>query len=108
MAKMATAMAMLMGVHGESDDVPPEVFHGLLIEQELNFTTEPGAVIVAASEVRSSTGRDAEQWRVATDREFVENFVQRNVHRVTTEADKKRHGPPLPMKVVYTIKARVV
>ena len=41
---------------------------------------------------------------MATEQEYVENFVQKNVSRVATEADKRQYGPPLPMKLVYTLK----
>ena len=84
--------------------MPPDVAHGLSTEHDVDLMDGPGSVTVPAAEVRKTTGREAEQWRAATEKEYVENFVQRNVYRVATEVDKRRHGPPLPMKLVYTKK----
>ena len=102
---MLRAMAAVMGAFGEAVEAPADLLHDLPREQDvIENLTQPGTTTVSAAEVKKATGREAEAWRVATEKEYVENFVQRNVHRVATEADRKRHGPPLPMKLVYTRK----
>ena len=63
-----------------------------------------GAKTMTAAEVNASTGLEAERWRVPTEKEYVDNFVQRNVYTVARPEDVRRCGPPLPMKCVYTTK----
>ena len=93
---------MMMNSHGESVDLPSELVHDLMTEDEVHDIKEPGTITVSASDVKKTTG--PEKWRVATEQAYVENFVQKNVSRVATEADKRQYGPPLPMKLVYTLK----
>ena len=38
------------------------------------------------------------------EKEYVENFVQRNVFTVTTDEERRKHGIPLPMKLVFSFK----
>ena len=102
---MLRAMAAVLGATGEAVEVPAELLHDLPREQDvIESLTQPGTVTVSPAEVKHATGREAEQWRAATEKEYVDNFVQRNVHRVATDVDRRRHGPPLPMKLVYTRK----
>ena len=98
------ACSTLLGSDGENVDVPDAPVHGLEQDQDI---TEPDVKPVTPAEVRASTGATAEGWRAAVEREFVENFVQRNVFTVTTEDERRRHGSPLPMKLVFTLKKLV-
>ena len=65
----------------------------------------PGTRTVTQAEVRASTGTEAEDWRTAIEDEFQKNFVDRNVFTTSTPEECRRYGAPLPMKLVYTIKA---
>ena len=80
------------------------MLHGLSTEAELDILREPGARPVSAAEVRASTGTEKESWRQAIEEEFVKNFVERNVYTPSTEEEKRRHGPALPMKLVFAQK----
>ena len=96
------ACAVINNASGEPGNLPSELIHELMVEGSSEL--DPGARTVTAAEVRASTGKTAEGWRAATEKEFVENFQQRNVFTVTTEEERRAYGAPLPMKLVYTMK----
>ena len=60
---------------------------------------------MSAHEVQASTEKAAEAWRSAIEDEFYKNFVDRSVFTVSTAAERRAYGAPLPMKLVYTLKA---
>ena len=65
---------------------------------------DPASRTVQPKEVRESVGIEAEGWRAAMEKEYNDNFLQRNVFTVTTEHERRTHGTPLPMKLVFTLK----
>eukprot|EP00975_Prorocentrum_lima_P063370 12891105-Prorocentrum_lima.AAC.1 len=56
--------------------VDPANRHDLLYEDDLAIA--PGTRIVSAQEVRDATGHRAEDWRVATEKELLDNCRNRN------------------------------
>ena len=97
--------ATLLNTQGTVDEVPGEIVHELRSEHDSKEEEWKGAKTMTAAEVNACTGREAERWRVATEKEYVDNFVQRNVYTVASGTDVRRCGPPLPMKCVYNKKA---
>ena len=59
MAKMV--MSMMMKSNGESVDLPSELVHDLVTKDEAHDMKEPGTITVSASDVKKSTGPEAEK-----------------------------------------------
>ena len=100
-AAFCRAAAAMLGADGEYHDVPDEAIHGLVLESDI---LDPASRTVQPKEVRESVGIEAEGWRAAMEKEYNDNFLQRNVFTVTTEHERRTHGTPLPMKLVFTLK----
>ena len=92
----------MMGTEGEYTEVPDVAIHGLALESDMLL--EPDSRTVQNAEVRGAVGKEAEGWRGAIEKEYADNFVQRNVFTVTTEDERRKYGMPLPMKLVFTMK----
>ena len=90
-----------MNANGEYEEIPSEVIHGLVMEGDL--LQEPDTYSVSAAEVKQATGTRTEEWKAALEKEHHENFVERNMFTVTTAEERRQHGPPLPMRLVFTM-----
>ena len=104
-ALFCRAAAAMMGAEGEYSEIPDVAIHGLALESDMLL--EPDSRTVQNAEVRGAVGKEAEGWRGAIEKEYVDNFVQRNVFTVTTEDERRKYGMPLPMKLVFTMKKYV-
>ena len=71
----------------------------------IDMVAEPGARIVPESEVRKATGMEYGKWREAAEKELNESFNAMGAVTVTTPEERARHGKPLPMKAVWSIKS---
>ena len=79
--------------------------HGLELEVEVDLTATQGPRTVTAKEVKASIGKTAEGWTRAVDEELIKNFAGSNVFTISTDAEKRAYGLPLPMKLVYVQKS---
>ena len=59
--------------------------------------------IVKPQEVKSSTGDRAERWKLAAEAELSNNFVNMGAFHVTTDAERRAFGRPLPMLCVWSV-----
>ena len=100
----ATVAMTILDEQAKSYELPDAVLHGLDLEEDVDLTAENGSRIVTAAEVKASTGSIAEGWVRAVENEFNVNFTGRNVFTISTAAERKEYGTPLPMKMVYTQK----
>ena len=90
-AAFCRAAAAMLGSSGEYAEVPDEAIHGLALDTDI---LEPNSKTVQPADVRKATGKEAEGWRAAMDKEYVDNFVQRNVFSITTDEERRIHGAP--------------
>ena len=99
----------MMNQNGDVDEVPSHLVHGFQTEDEYRklLKLDPETRTVDPKEIRASTGERKMQWIQAAEKEHDENFRNQNVYTPATPEEIRRHGPALPMKLVYTLKKGV-
>ena len=104
-ADISKAFMTIVDSSNVQRELPDAAVHGLELEFEVDLAAEPGSRTVTAKEVKASTGKTAEGWTRAIEEEFMKDFAGRNVFTVSTDAEKRAYGMPLPMKLVYVHKS---
>ena len=65
---------------------------------------DASTTIVDSTTVMASIGVQREKWKLAAEEELTTNFQGEGGYRLSTPAERERHGPPIPMKCVWGLK----